>query len=273
LTIITSNISAILLAKAVKDNPASDPGIMYLIISLVSLFVFVLIFVFMKNRVIQMLRLWYITLVYGRYSYEFLTFFKANNLRSPHNGCIKDEIMMHLMVFYKILKNSQEFRTTTQVDFGRIPFMTKSQNLFKIKGKPNCMKVAIQNNIKLMVVGYHETLQGRKMRAMYFFLNDHFVMGEYLFSDLLHINPSQLVGTFSSKYLNGNPIEKDVFYIKDTKGNQLNYEHNGFSISIKYLFNGDQETNRILSDFFESGNTIPDNKTIMAGNEELLDRF
>ena len=269
----TSNISAILLARSPIEGSAFDPAVFILVLSLVSIFFLVLIFVFLRNRVVQLVRLWYISLVYGRYSYEFLTFFKEKNIRSPYNGCIKDEITMHLLVFYRKIKNSQEFQTNTSIDYGQIPFMTSYKNLFKIKGKPDCIKVAILNDIKFMVMGYNETLQGLKMKSMYFFLNDHFVMGEFLFSDLLRLKPVKLVETLSSKYLNGKSIEKDVFYITDTKGNQLNYEHNGFSISIKYLFMGDNTTNVILSGLFAIGGNQPENYLNMLRNEELLDRF
>ena len=180
---------------------------------------------------------------------------------------------MHLLVFYRKIKNSQEFQTNTSIDYGQIPFMTSNKNLFKIKGKPDCIKVAVLNDIKFMVMGYNETLQGLKMKSMYFFLNDHFVMGEFLFSDLMRLKPVKLVATLSSKYLNGKSIEKDVFYITDTKGNKLNYEHNGFSISIKYLFMGDNTTNVILSGLFAIGGNQPENYLNMLRNEELLDRF
>ncbi|MEI7661353.1 MAG: hypothetical protein WCK34_04115 [Bacteroidota bacterium] len=150
--------------------------------------------------------------------------------------------------------------------------MINSKTLFKSKGKPDCMKVISINDIRFIVAGYHETLQGIRMRSLYFFVNDLFVMGEFLFSDLLRMKPATLVATLSAKYLNGIPVESEVFYIKDTHGNQINYEHNGFSISIKYLYKGDQTTNMVLSAFLESGE-LSENDLMTMGNDELLDRF
>jgi len=273
LTILTSNISAILLAGSAKDNFLFDPNIFTLVLSVVSIFLFALLFVFLRKRVVQTIRERYIAMVYGRYSFEFLTFFKENNIRSPYNGCIKDEITMHLMVFFRKIKNSQEFQTNTTIDYGQIPFMTNSKNLFKIKGKPDCMKVAAFNDLKFMVIGYGETLQGLRMKSMFFFLNDRFIMGEFLFSDLLRLKPANMAGTLSSKYLNGASIEKEVFYITDSTGNMLNYENNGFSISIKYLFNGDDTTNKILTELFFAGTTQSEIYVNAFRNEELLDRF
>jgi hypothetical protein len=272
LTIINSNISAILLARSAKDSASLDPGTMYLVMAVVSLFLFVLILVFLRKRVVILVRLWYFSLVYGRYSYEFLNFFKENNLRSPINGCVKDEITLHLLVFFKKIKDSQEFHTNTAIDFGEIPYMTTSKKLFKIKGKPDCMKVVTANDTRFIVAGYHETLQGLKMKSLYFFVDGFFVMGEFLFSELIRVNPANLVKTLSVKYLSDATVESDVFYIRDTNGNQLNYEHNGFSISIKYLFMGDGKTNEKLSGLLNSGE-FSENSVSLHGNEELLDRF
>ncbi|MCX6278381.1 MAG: hypothetical protein NT004_09825 [Bacteroidetes bacterium] len=151
--------------------------------------------------------------------------------------------------------------------------MTNCKNLFKIKGNPDCIDVDTINDIKFLVVGYNETLQGLKMKSMYYFLNDQFILGELNFSNLLHVKPANLVGQISSKYLNGNPVEEDVFYIKDTSGNQLNYENNGFSVSIKYLSNGNKDINLILSGLFGMGDNTVENKIKALRNKELLDRL
>ncbi|MEI6436176.1 MAG: hypothetical protein WCP32_15170 [Bacteroidota bacterium] len=246
---------------------------MYLILAIVFPFFVILVLLSLKNSVVRFFRKRYISLVYGRYSHQFLTFFRENDLVTPYNGCIKDGITWHFIVFYKKIKNSQEFQTDIPIDYGEIPFMASCKNLLKIKGNPDCIDVDTINDIKFLVVGYNETLQGLKMKSMYYFLNDQFVLGELNFANLLHVKPTNLVGQISSKYLNGNPVEKDVFYIADTTGNQLNYENNGFSISIKYLFKGNNATNLILSGLFGIGDNTVENKIKALRNKELLDRL
>ena len=273
MTKLLLNIPAILLAQAAKNGSPLDFGILTLIFSLVAVFLLILILVFLRVRVVRFFRLSYISLIYGQYSYEYINFFKENNLRSPYNGCIKDELTLHLLVFYRKIKNSLEFTTGTTIDFGEIPFMSGTKHLFKRKGNPGCMKVATVNDIKFIVAGYNETLQGLKMKSLYFFVNGHFVMGEFLFSDMLRVVPSKLVETLSLKYLNGTPVEKEVFYITDQKGNQLNYEFNGFTISVKYLFTGDAPTNAILSSLLVTGENLTGNNLINMRNEDLLNHF
>jgi len=266
-------ISAILLIKEGKGPSPIELGIISLIVSLVALFLIVLALVLLKNRMFKFLKRWYILAIHGRYSFEYLTFFKENDLRSPVISCIKDEIAMHLMVFFRKLKNSVDFLTTKPIEFDKVPFMIPSQDLLKIKGSPDCMKVEKQGQNRFLVMGYHETLQGMKMRSMYFFVNDRFIMGEYLFPDISHLNPAGLARTFSVKYLDDHPVENDVFYITDTSGNQLNFENNGFTISIKYLFMGDTGMNTLMSGLFETGNQIPGKNIHKADYEEALARF
>ena len=272
MTTLNINIAAILLSRNAKENSPIDLSMLYLLLALVSFFLVVLLFVFLRRRVVQLFRLWYILLVHGQYSFEFLCFFKDNNLRSPINGCIKDEISQHLLVFFRRIKNSVDFSTETPIDYGDVPFMTTTKSLFKIKGKPDCMKVGIFGDTRFIVAGYNETLQGLKIKSFYFLVSGKFVMGEFMFADLHNVKPENLITTLSKKYLKNIPVANDVFYIMDAQGNQLNYEHNGFAISIKYLYCGDQQTNELLGRL-ASGENLVGNNQVSQGHDELLDRF
>ena len=240
---------------------------------LLSFLLLILIFVFFRKWVVRFFRLWYISIKHGRYSYEFLIYFKNNNLISPFIACLKDQITSHFLVFNKKIKNSDEFHTNTVIDFEEIPFMVSAKNLIQRKGIPDCISAANNGEIKLLVIGYNEFIENSKMKSMYFMVDDHFVMGEFLFSNLKHTNSDTLIAILSSRYLNGAPIGKEFFYIKDIEGNQLNFENNGFSISIKYLYKGDRTTNVMMAGSIKSGTNLFDKNLILLKNEELLDRL
>ena len=240
---------------------------------IVSVVLICLIIIFLRKWIVRFIILSYISIKYGKYSHEFFSYFKDNNLISPYNSCVKDQITTHFLVFTKKIKNSDEFQTTTSIDYEEIPFLESSENLIHRKGNPDCINVATLREIKFMVIGYNEYIHDLKMKSMYFFLNDHFVMGEFLFSDIKRTEPNNLIEMISSKYLNGNPIGKDFFYVKDTEGNQLNFENNGFSIAIKYLFRGDPTTNMILSESNLQGSNLTEKNLMVLRNEELLDRL
>jgi len=262
-----------LLARTAKDSTSFDSSMLYLIMALVGIFILVLVVVFLRNRVFPLLRLWYISLVYGRYSFEFLEFFKDNNLQNPHNNCVKDEITMHFLVFFRRTKNSAEYLTQSKIEFGDIPFMSTYNHLRKIKGNPDCINITKFSDVRVKLVGYNETLQGMRMKSLHYFIGDTFIMGEYLFADLIRVKPKEIIQSISTKYLNSISPQEDVFYITDSAGNMLNYENNGFSVTIRYLHKGDAQANGILSSAFNFDNEKDIGFMKTLKNEELLNRF
>lgn len=263
----------ILLARTAKDSTSFDPSMLYLILALVGLFVFVLLLVLLRNRLFPLLKLFYIRMVYGRYSYEFLEFFKENNLRNPHNNCIKDEISMHFFTFYKPKKDSVIYNTETKIEFGDIPFMTTYHEVVKKKGEPDCINVSKFGNSRVKLVGFNETLQNMSLKSMYYFIEDKFVLGEYHFHDLSKIKVPNILAPLSIKYMKGEKIESDNCFIIDAQGDKINYENNGFSVTIRYLFRGDEKINGILDSVF--GNVTGNGETLIRTlkHEELLNRF
>ena len=140
-------------------------------------------------------------------------------------------------------------------------------------GNPECINIARFSESKVRVVGYNEILNGIKMKSLYYFINEQFVMGEYLFSDVHRADPDYIISMLSTKYLDKKEIISDCFYIIDPSGNKLNYENNGFSINIRYLFLGDQKINEILESIFLRGRTSELEFKKAMKHEELLNRF
>jgi len=250
-----------------------DPTMMYMIISLFVVFIMILGIVFLRNRLVPLFRLWYIVMVYGKFSFEFLEFFKENNLRNPHNNCIRDEITLHFSVFFKLLKNAVSYQTETLLEYGNSPFLSNYKSLVKRKGNPECINVARFGESKVKVVGYNEMLSGFKMKSLYYFVDEKLTLGEYIFAELQQIDPSQIIRSISSKYLNNIQLDADCFYITDPLGNKLNYEHNGFSINIRYLFLGNEQINEVLGYLFSNENPIIRGFGKTLKDEELLNRF
>ncbi|MEI6883366.1 MAG: hypothetical protein WCO02_02665 [Bacteroidota bacterium] len=266
-------LNFILLARTAKDSTSFDPSMLYLILALVGLFVLVLLLVFTRARLLPLIKLGIINLRYGRYSFEFLEFFKENNLRNPHNNCIKDEISMHFFTFYKPGKNSQFFDTGTKIEFGDTPFLTTFKKMTKLKGEPECINISKFQSMRVRLIGYNETLQNMKMKTMFYFMGDRFVMGEYQFMDLNKLKTADIIAPLAVKYLKGENIVSDNFYISDQSGDKINYEHNGFTITIRYFYRGDAEVNKILDSVF--GNVNDNGETLIRTmkHEELLNRF
>jgi hypothetical protein len=270
---LNSFVSSILLARTAKDSTSFDPSMLYLILAIVSLFVVVSLLLFLRKRMIPLFRLWYITARYGKYSFEFLEFFKENDLRNPHNNCIKDEITLRFLPFFKPSRNGVNYKTITPIEFGTIPFLMLYNELMKAKGIPDCINVAKFNDSRVKVIGYNEALQGMKMKSLFYFIDERFMMGEYVFTDLIKVKPAKITGILSAKYLEGKEVTADTVYISDQKANILYFENNGFSICLRYFFSGDHKINEILASVYSIGGDSAENYIRALQNEELLNRF
>ncbi|MEI6455955.1 MAG: hypothetical protein WCO93_06665 [bacterium] len=266
-------IGFVILARTAKDSTSFDPSMLYLILALVGFFILILLLIFLRKRLFPLFRLAYLSMVYGKYSYEFLEFFKENDLRSPHNNCIKDEITMHFYCFYKRIRNAAEYKTKTNIEFGQVPFLTLYKQMLRSKGSPQCVNVARFSDSRVNVLGYHETMQGMKMKAIHYFIDNLFIMGEYSIPELHKVKTNAVNTALAAKYLNGVEPTEDVFYITDPSGNQINFENNGFSINVRYLFKGNQRANDILNTIFSNGDERGKISLNTDKTQELLNRF
>ncbi len=270
---LNSYLGLIFLVRTSNDSSSMDPTLRNIIVSLVVILIFLISLVFLRRRVFPIFRLWYIILVYGKFSFEFIEFFKEHNLRNPHNNCIRDEITMHFVPFFKKMKNAEHFITKTKLEFGEVKYLSSYKNLVRQKGNPECINTARMGDSRVKVVGFNELLGGIKMKSLYYFIDERFVMGEYLFTEMQSIKPTQIVGTLSSKYLDHQTLNTDLFYITDPMGNELFYENNGFSINLKYLFVGDKEINDLFRYIFPSGEMNGINVQKGIKDEDLFNRF
>ncbi|MBC8315101.1 MAG: hypothetical protein H8E51_06320 [Bacteroidetes bacterium] len=252
---------------------AFEGGFMTLIIALILIFVITLLVIFMRKRIFPIFYLMYVRVFRGKYSFEYLEFFKKHDLRNPLNNCIRDEITIHFSVFFKLLKEASQYKTDIPIEFKDVPYLISYRKLVKQFGTPQCINIARFNQSRVKVVGYNEKFQEKKMKSLFYFIDDQFVMGEFVFSETRRMDPTQVKEVLSQKYLDGETLKSDVIYILGPQGNMLNYHDNGFFAAVKYLYRGDDHLNEIMNNIFaqahENGKAF---KRAMI-QEELLNRF
>ncbi len=252
---------------------AFDGGFLTLVVAIVTIFSIALFVIFLKKNTFPILNLMIIRIFRGKYSFEYLEFFKKNDLRNPLNNCIKDEITLHISVFFKRLKGAIDYPTTVPIEFKDVPFLTSYKNLVKEFGTPNCINIARFDKQRVKVVGYQDTFHQKKMKSLFYFIEDKFFMGEFVFSETRRMDPTQVKEGISEKYLDGVKLEADTLYVEGPLGNILNYHDNGFFASVKYLYRGDSSINEILNNVFllssQKGQAF---KKAML-QEESLNRF
>ncbi|MBC8457365.1 MAG: hypothetical protein ISS17_09030 [Bacteroidales bacterium] len=252
---------------------AFEGGFLTLVVVLVAIFAIALFVIFLRKNTFPILNLLFIRIFRGKYSFEYLEFFKKNNLRNPLNNCIRDEITLHFSVFFKRLKGAGDFTTTLPIEFKDVPFLTSYRKLVKEFGTPHCINIARFERKRVKVVGYNETFHQKKMKSLFYFIEDEFVMGEFVFSETRRMDPTQVKEALSRKYLDGKELSFDSFYIENPRGNVLNYHDNGFFASVKYLYREDTRINDILNDIFAHAHQNGQAFKKAMIQEELLNRF
>lgn len=257
-----------------ESGGAFDAGFFMLIVAIVSIFILAFFLLFLRRRTFPLVYLWIIRLVHGQYSDQYLEFFKKNDLRNPLNNCIRDEITLHFSFFYRLLKDAAFFTTIIPVnEFKGVPFQIHYKQLVTQLGTPECINIARFNHHRVKVVGYIEPFQQRKMKTLFYFVEDQFIMGEYVFSETHRVDPTSAKKGLMEKYLDGKPVVSDTFYIEDPSGNMINYHDNGFFASIKYFYRSNEAIHAIISSIFPGGDVSTQALRKAMIHEELINRF
>jgi len=94
------------------------------------------------------------------------------------------------------------------------------------------------------------------MKTLYYFINDKFFFGEYVFSDVQGLDVSAIANALLKKYNVENFINEDRFYISDNSNNEIGFINNGITMTIKYLCRNDSDINSELDFVINQGKGI-----------------
>ena len=256
-----------------SSGGAFDAGFLVLILAILSIFLLAVVFLFLRKRTFPLINLLFIRAIHGKYSFQYLEFFKKNDLRNPLNNCIKDEITLHFSYFFKILPDARFYKTDREITFEEFPFRSSYRLLIKMNGKPQCINIARFKSHKVKVVGYVDEYMKRKMKRLFYFIDDIFIMGEYIFSETHRVDPTGVRDALTEKYLGQRSVEDESFYLEGPQGNAINYHDNGFYATIKYICRSDERINSIIEAVFPEGSAgVRAFKNAMT-QEELINRF
>ncbi|MEI8047523.1 MAG: hypothetical protein WCI92_09105 [Bacteroidota bacterium] len=204
----------------------------------ITLSIYAVLFAFVVYLIVNLksIRLSAIRSIYGPYSLKYITQFKRiYYLENPYPICIEDDLVSHFSNFAS--KNSMEEIpfTNKTIDFGSIPFNAKL-SVLKRKGKPARFNIySFSDKFTVRIMGFSEEIMGNTIREHYFFANNIFFMGEYIFSDVSKENTTKIVEMLVSKYDITLPFDRDLFFIRDTNDSVICFENNYFTISIQYI--------------------------------------
>jgi len=188
----------------------------------------------------KQLKLYYIRMKHGKYSYQFVKQFKKYANKSPFPYCFKDDILPYLRLSISKRDSAERLKSEHDILFENIPFLTPVQSIINHYGNPNCFNAFIVKGIELRVFGYNRILFGNQVKVAFFIVENVFIMGEYIIDDLAGINLEEIAG----QILNLSKTEtnnKTLHFIIDGKNeNSVLFYENGFSLLIRYHNRSDE---------------------------------
>lgn len=200
---------------------------------------------------ILQIRIFIIRLIYGKYSWEYISFFKENNLRPDVKSCLKDHYISHFLPFSAKVSNPIVYKTKEKIVFSKMPFNTRFKDSEIKKMEPDTYSVYKAGEDLISVYGYLSTAFGKRNKEFYFFLNNHFVMGEFVFAEVQNRNIEPIFAKLFEKYRLTNIPERDNFYIVDDFGSKMYILNDGFSLMFTYYNPNTRENAELVERWFE----------------------
>ncbi|MCK9399594.1 MAG: hypothetical protein M0Q51_06320 [Bacteroidales bacterium] len=174
-----------------------------------------------------------IRMIYGKFSYEFFHNYKKYFVRSPYQYCFRDEFTTHLLFIVSKNEEMPSFKTKKEIYFENTPYFINYKDFLKKKGNPYCFNAFAFNQPDFVIkaLGYQATIAGSKAILVFYFMNDSFFMGEYIFK-----NPkNDIKASLTAHFLEVKDLSGNNFYIENTKDQIIHYQNTGFTVDIKYL--------------------------------------
>ena len=194
----------------------------------------------------KQLKLKIIQIKYGRYSYEFVKQFKKFTNKSPFPYCFKDDILPYLRLEQNIKVSVKNFKSGKPCVFESIPFGKFNYEVLAGKAYPECFNVFKIKNSELRSYGYYNNQFGSDAKAVFYFFDNIFFMGEYIFENSQNIDKS----VFFKDLISQNDMEQiqilNQFIVLCENNTSIFYYDNGFTITIRYSDLSNTKFNEII---------------------------
>lgn len=193
------------------------------------------------------LKVFFTELIKGKYSLEYYNLFKDNGLKNPFIPCFNDEFIFHIIKYLKQNSEIKIFKTEHKIMYGNVPFSIKINDLLKTKNEPDYFTISNFDKFIVKIFGYNDDILNAKMKSLYFFVDDIFILGENVFLEYSLPDNVNIAKIIFEKYSTKLWEDIDDFFIEDVNKNVIYYSNNGFEKSIKYFNVEDEKAKNIYS--------------------------
>jgi len=152
-----------------------------------------------------------------------------------------------------ILRNPRfpVFKTDQTILFEQLPFSSTLKDIEKRNGYFTCVNYFEVGESQFRTIGYRDHMLNISVMLLYFLCEDHFFMGEYMFSSHYQTISPKLAAALFEKYGVANPGSVNQFYIEDANGSLLCFYEDGFCLRVKYFNEKACTAFNSLRDLFE----------------------
>jgi len=183
------------------------------------------------------LQIWLTGLIFGKYSIQYIEFFRKRDLQPDIRPCLKDHYLPHFFPFFKRVSEAPLLKTRETIQFDDTTFGCLYKKSPFLKRKPETFSAYRIGKDVLTVFGYGGRSFGSKHREIAFFLNNSFVLGEISYSLTKSEKPEieKIYSELARKYEVNVPDSSKGFYLEDPADSLLYCHNNGFELILSYF--------------------------------------
>lgn len=208
--------------------------------------------------IITGIRLMTVRIFKGKYSLAYNELYRklkslVHTEKTPFTKCIKNLPQYNVFELFNKDSSYKVYKTNRNISFGNTPFSESFEKLLKESDKQFCYNIYKINLSEWKVLGYKEKKFDTNMKTLYYFINDKFFFGEYVFSDVQVLDVPAIANALFKKYNIENFKNEDRFYISDNSNSEIGFINNGITLTIKYLCRKDSDINSELGFILNQG--------------------
>jgi len=181
----------------------------------------------------KFLKLLFLRIIFGKYSYEYVKQFKKYARKSPFPYCFKDDILPYLRLSRQRPESIKVFEIDKEIHFESIPFGLDEEKFFDNWKSPDCFNVFRINDMDLKAFGYLIDEFNLNTKAVFYFLDDIYTMGEYIINNIKESDILNVSKQILEKYEITPQKTLNRFFI-ESKNTSVYFYENGFSITIRF---------------------------------------
>ena len=189
-------------------------------------------------------------LFFGKYSSRFNQYCQQKDIPTPYKLCYHDDPDHHIYEIFFPNTKFQIYHSTERVGFEKTAFFSSRKKHRKKYKKIYGYSILHIEGKDLRVFCYRKDVYGHRAKVLYYFLDDTFILGEYVFMSYTKDKVSEIANKLAQTYHVNLKDAAASYYIEDANHGRIMLNDTGFDLNIKFLNLGNEGINDFLYNYF-----------------------